>query len=307
VAIDWEQTFRDWSKPSSDNEADKQENALRMVKDAVCAHKPLDCREIRFILQGSYHNNTNVRQESDVDICVCCTHPYFTDFRKANYPGVEGIVDSEYSYFNFKDDVETALKEKFGIDGYKRGSKAFNVHPNGYRVHADVVAALEYREYLYSAPNPVTGVKVASYTQPVGTKFICNTTWKTIINWPEQHHDNGVAKNVRTGNRFKYIVRALKRLKFYMAENGKPNMKSVPSYLIECLVYCADDFNFTQDSYCENVKNVLAHAIVGTGNDKACADWKEINEKKLLFGIEQPWTRKMAYDFCIEAWLTAGF
>ena len=181
------------------------------------------------------------------------------------------------------------------------------MHPNGYRVHADVVAALEYREYLYSVPDPITGVKIASYTQPVGTKFICNTTWKTIINWPDQHHDNGVAKNVRTGNRFKYIVRALKRMKFYMAENGKPNMKSVPSYLIECLAYCANDYSFSGDSYSENVKRVLAHIIVGTGKENSCGNWKEVNEKKLLFDIGQPWTQQNAYDFCMQAWLTVGF
>jgi len=247
LAIDWEETFRKWSKPSSDNEAEMQENALRMVKDAVCAYTPLDCRAIKFIPQGSYHNNTNVRQESDVDICVCCTLPYYTDFTLANYSSVKGEGDSPYSYFDFKNDVEAALKEKFGSEGYKRGSKAFNVHPNGYRVHADVVAALKYREYVYSAPDPFTNIPFASYTHPTGTKFICDTSWKAIVNWPEQHHDNGVAKNIRTGNRFKYIVRALKRLKFYMAQNGKPKMESVPSYLIECLVYCAYNFSFANE------------------------------------------------------------
>ena len=95
MAIDWEQTFRNWSKPSSDNEAEKQENALKMVKDAICEYAPLDCHAIKFIPQGFYHNNTNVRPESDVDICVCCTVPYFTDFTSANYGSVEGEVDSK--------------------------------------------------------------------------------------------------------------------------------------------------------------------------------------------------------------------
>ncbi len=307
MAIDWEQTFRNWSKPSSDNEAEKQENALRMIRDAISNHAALECRAVAFIPQGSYHNNTNVRQESDVDICVCCTDPYYTDFTNANYGSVEGQTDSQYSYFDFKSDVEAALKEKFGSDGYSRGSKAFNVHSNGYRTHADVVAALEYREYLYSAPDPFTNKPVASYTVPTGTKFLCDTSRKAIVNWPEQHYDNGVAKNIRTGNRFKYMVRALKRLKFYMAENGKPRMESVPSYLIECLVYCADDFSFANDSYYENMKSVLAHAIVGTGKDEDCATWKEVNEKKLLFGFGQPWTRQTAYDFSVQAWLTVGF
>jgi hypothetical protein len=202
-----------------------------------------------------------VRQESDVDICVCCTNPYFVDFSQANYGSVNGQTDSPYTFYNFKDEVEAALKDKFGEDGYTRGSKAFNVHPNGYRVHADVVAALEYREYLPGTINPSTNTLIADYTVPVGTKFICGDTFKSIVNWPEQHHDNGVEKNLRTGNRFKYIVRALKRLKFYLAENGNPELKDFPSYLIECLVYRAPDSYLEEDSYYENVHSVLAHAI----------------------------------------------
>lgn len=278
-----------------------------MVRDAIGAHTPLDSHAIKFLQQGSYYNNTNVRQESDVDICVCCTLPFFTDFTNANYISVQGQTNSPYSYFDFKNDVELALREKFGTDGYSRGAKAFNVHPNGYRTHADVVAALEYREYLYGTPDPFTNAPLASYTMPTGTKFLCDTSCKAIVNWPDQHHDNGVAKNARTGNRYKYIVRALKRLKLYMVENGKPNMKSVPSYLIECLVYCAQDFSFGSESYYENMKSVLANAIVGTGEDENCKSWKEVNEKKLLFGASQPWTRQTANDFCIQAWLTVGF
>ena len=307
MAIDWEQTFRDWSKPSSDYEAETQENALRMVKDAVCAYKPLDCRSITFIPQGSYHNNTNVREERDVDICVCCTNPYFVDFGRANYGSVQGQVDASYTFYDFKNDVEAALKQKFGTDGYTRGSKAFNVHPNSYRVHADVVAALEYREYLPGALNPATNLYVATYTEPTGTKFICDGSYKPIVNWPEQHHDQGVLKNIRTGSRFKFMVRALKRLKFYMAGQGKPSLESFPSYLIECLVYRAADPSFAGDSYYENMKSVLANAIVGTVEAKNSSDWREVNEKKLLFSADQPWTVTQAHDFCIAAWLTVGF
>lgn len=303
MATDWEQTFRNWSKPSSDNEAEKQENALGMVKEAIEAYKPLDGRGIRFIPQGSYHNNTNVRQESDVDICVCCTHPFFTSFANANYGSVEGQEDSPYAFGDFKNDVEAALRAKFGKDGYRRGDKAFIVHPNGYRVHADVVAALEYREYLPGERDAMTGKIWASYTEPTGVKFLTDQG-KAIINWPEQHHANGVAKNGRTGNRFKYIVRGLKRLKFYMAQHGRPEMEDVPSYLIECLVYSAPDFYLDGDSYYENVKSVLARGVAGTDKPESCCDWKEVNEKKLIFGSGQPWTHTTAYNFCLAGWIT---
>ena len=81
MATDWEQTFRNWSKPSSDDECEKQENAERMIGDAIWASDSLKNRKIKIIPQGSYRNNTNVRQESDVDICVCCMEPFFGRLR----------------------------------------------------------------------------------------------------------------------------------------------------------------------------------------------------------------------------------
>ena len=232
---------------------------------------------------------------------------FFVDFSRANYGSVEGQIDASYTFYDFKNDVEAALKKKFGADGYKRSSKAFNVHPNDYRVHADVVAALEYREYLPSAVNPATNLAVATYTEPTGTKFICDGSYKSIVNWPEQHYDQGVLKNIRTGSRFKFIVRALKRLKFYMAAHGRPSVESFPSYLIECLVYRAPDAYFKGDSYYQNLKSVLAHAIAGTMDAEKYSSWQEVNENKLLFSADQSWTVKDAHDFCLAAWLTVGF
>jgi hypothetical protein len=40
--------------------------------------------------------------------------------------------------------VQAALEAKFGKDGVTRGNKAFDVHPTGYRVDADVVTAFAY-------------------------------------------------------------------------------------------------------------------------------------------------------------------
>jgi hypothetical protein len=35
MASDWEETFRSWSKPSSDSEQEKCENAERMIREAI--------------------------------------------------------------------------------------------------------------------------------------------------------------------------------------------------------------------------------------------------------------------------------
>src|SRR5690606_36441063 len=66
--------------PSSDNEQDKQERAERMVRSAVDAWADnQDDIRISYVAKGSYANDTNVRQDSDVDIAVVRTDCYYSD------------------------------------------------------------------------------------------------------------------------------------------------------------------------------------------------------------------------------------
>jgi hypothetical protein len=141
---DWEAVFETWTKPSSDTECEKQENAVRMIRAAISAYEPLANRDIKIIPQGSYQNNTNVRQESDVDICVCCMEPFFFDYSSVDYGPAESnvVVGITYTYSQFKDDVGVALTEMFDEAGVHRGGKAFDVHANTYRVPVAFVALL---------------------------------------------------------------------------------------------------------------------------------------------------------------------
>ena len=69
-----------------------------MIGEVVCAHEPLKAHGVIIIPQGSYRNNTNVRQESDVDICVCCTEPFFADYEYADYGDeLTGLETAQYS------------------------------------------------------------------------------------------------------------------------------------------------------------------------------------------------------------------
>ena len=112
---DWESVCRTWIKASSDTECEKQENAVRMIRDAIDDYEPLAARDIKIIPQGSYRNNTNVRQESDVDICVCCMEPFFASYTFANYDMQEaGNVTTTYTYAEFKNQVGAALVKKSG-------------------------------------------------------------------------------------------------------------------------------------------------------------------------------------------------
>ena len=61
-----------WIKPSSSDEVLQQERAQRMVDQAVTASNEFARVSKKIYAKGSYANNTNVRQDSDVDIVVEC-------------------------------------------------------------------------------------------------------------------------------------------------------------------------------------------------------------------------------------------
>ena len=66
----WDALFRRWSKPLSDTEEAKADNAARIIRDALRAYPPLEFRNVEVYATGSYRNNTNVRGESDIDVAA---------------------------------------------------------------------------------------------------------------------------------------------------------------------------------------------------------------------------------------------
>ncbi|MBI2202847.1 MAG: nucleotidyltransferase [Candidatus Rokubacteria bacterium] len=302
MTTDWEAKFRDWSKPSSETEQEKYENAERMIRDAIRASDALRGRDVSVFAKGSYRNNTNVRQESDVDIVVVCRSTFYTDYTFADYDdGATGVTASPYGFGEFKNDVGAALVKKFGAVGVTRGNKAFDVHANTYRVDADVVAGMELRRYRKSTLFHVTSHPYAS-----GTVFFADDG-ERIENWPAQQLENGTEKNNATGNRYKYIVRAMKRLRNEMADHGITAAKPIPSYLIECLVWNAPHSDFGHPRYCDDVRAVIVSVWNGTKTDEACKEWGEVNEMKYLFRHGQPWSRDTAHAFLLAAWGYVGF
>jgi hypothetical protein len=300
---DWEPTFLSWSKPSSDTEQAKMDNAVDQVGTAIKGSTVLKQYDIRVFPQGSYRNNTNVRLESDVDVCVMNRHVLFTsfDFAKGFTKADAGLNDASYRYAEFKNDVQSALVNYFGRGAVTRGDKAFDIKETSTRVEADVVATFTHRRYTY-----LDAYGAPSWLQPEGTEFISDSGVR-IRNWPEQHYANGVAKNTRTGNRFKYMVRILKRLGDYMETKGVVAANNMPSYLVECLVWNASDAAFGHSTYTKDMREVLAQTFNGTLTDDACYEWLEVNELKYLFRATQPWTRAQAHAFLSAAWNFVGF
>lgn len=293
--MSWEETFQSWAKRPGETEQAKCDNAEQAVKKAIAASSALKDRSIKVFPQGSYRNHTNVRIESDVDICVLSTDYCYTDYSMS-----DGLTDTDvginrvsYTCGQFKDDVEIALRSYFGSSAVTRGNKAFDVHENTYRVAADVVACFEHRRYMRRSGG--------GYYYLSGTELQPDRGGR-VINWPEQHYENGVEKNRATNRSFKSVVRILKRLRHKMEDDGISAAKPVPSYLIECLVWNVPNEGFGHMSYTADVRWALAHLFNNTRNVEDWKEWGEISELKYLFRTSQPWTLEQAHAFLSAAW-----
>ena len=204
-----EEQLRKYAKPLSETEENQCKNAIKMVVDALktigfnegssiqkmysetpsfeVIMKRNDDYKVKIFLQGSYANNTNVRQHSDVDIAVVQINQFRTKYR-------EGVSNTNYGFTTassksntFKDIVQSALESKFG-DDVERKNKSIKIHGNSYRKDADSVPALRYRDYSYDyrfdPKNYVGGILIKADD---GTE---------VINYPEQHIKNGSLSNM---------------------------------------------------------------------------------------------------------------
>ena len=304
---DWKATVTQWSKPPSETEEQKASNAASMVRDAIRSAATLKDRNIEVYASGSYRNNTNARTESDVDVAIVLKDSFFYDDLPAGLTReLLGFTSSSYSFDQFRTDVGAALAAKFGR-GVTAGDKAFDIHENTYRLDADVAVFLQHRRYTGSkTPNGSWQFHEGVEMRPRGGKP------EKIVNWHQQHYDQGVAKNDATGRRFKRIVRILKRLRTEMAESSVKKecdaATPIPSFLIECLVFNVpnDKFNQVAETYYDDTRSVISwlwHRI----NKNEHADFKEVSGMKLLFGSGQAWTAEQAKIFLASAWNYIGF
>jgi hypothetical protein len=293
--MSWEDTFEFWAKPPGQVEMAKCDNAVNAIKKAKNDSAALSKRKVRVFAQGSYCNRTNVRQDSDVDICILCSDSVFVQLPDGKSNSDFGLSSpADYSYSQFKNDVEQALKNHFTAKGVTRGNKAFDIHENTYRVDADAVPCFEYRFYFEDG----------SYR--TGTSFQPESGQR-IFNYPEQNYANGVTKNAETGQRFKDVVRILKRLRNKMADENISAAKPTPSFLLECLVWNVPNGYFGHDTYTADVRDALAHLFNNIMKADDCKEWCEINGFKYLFHSSQPWTMQQAHDFTSAAWDYVGF
>lgn len=284
-----EEQLSRFAAPPSQTERDKMENAERAIKNAISASDKLQARNIRVFAQGSYRNRVNVRADSDVDIAILCSNTFFWDGPDGSTLETFGIKPATYHFDTFRAELDEALVDYFGNSAVEPGDKAFDIKANTYRVDADAAPFFSHRRYDASGQF----LEGAEMRTRAGQR---------IINWPDQHYDNGVAKNDRTSRSFKGCVRILKSLRYAMLHDNIASADGTSSFLMECLIWNVPDRLLCCSTWSQSIREAMAYLFNNTMTYEKCSEWREVNELKYLFRGQQAWTWKSTHKFLSDCW-----
>lgn len=297
-----EEALSAWIGRASDAEQARYEWTCRQIRAALDSSQALSSWSFDVYPKGSYPNFTNVVRDSDVDIATELTGLQRYEFSHGAAGmtmedfGISRYVGS-YGLAHFKDDVEAALVAHFPFGAVTRGNKAIHIRESSRGLAADVVPCETHFQYIDRLGSRRKGIVLLNDANPS----------QHVVNYPQQHYDEGVAKNSRTSRRYKRVVRILKRLENKMVDEGI--IDEVPSFLIESAVWNVPDSSFTgSETWTGRVRAVLAHIFNGTmsADCVASTDWLEANNIKFLFHASQGWTYHQAHEFAGRAWDRIG-
>lgn len=276
--------------PPSDTEESKLSNAERMIKDAIADSDEFKEKNTIVFGQGSYANDTNVKNNSDIDINVRLSDTVFIELPLGSKQEDFGYTDSDYTYAEYKDAVERALVAKFGRSEVVRNDKCITVKANNNRVEADVVPTLKYFRH------DENGGKA------IGTKFITDEGYP-VINYPLQHIENGKQKNSETQKRFKRLTRIFKRIRYKMIDDGVAVSDNITSFLIECLLWNVPNQIYNNnDTWTERLRQAIIFLYNNTKTDEECKEWGEVSELLYLIRPSRKWSREDINKFLLDVW-----
>lgn len=293
-----EDTLVSWTAPLSQTEEQRAENTIRMIKSAIDADDQLKSMSIEVFVQGSFANNTNVRSESDVDVCVMLKDTFHEVFPEGKSRADYGFIASSMTFQKYREMVKVALQRKFSAESVHDGNKSLKINENTYHVQADVVPAFQLRNYYYNgSTNPNDYVE--------GTWFV-SKSGEEVSNYPKRHIRRGNEKNVATNYDYKKLVRIMKHIKNNMVDDHRANGDKITSFLVECLVYqVPNDIICRYSTWTDTVKNAIIYLYGEIANNRH-KDWTEVSGMLYLF-INRKWTDTDVKQWLSNAWDYLGY
>lgn len=217
-----ESDLKKWDNPLSTSEDRSCLNALSVITGHIKNSNLFRDKDIEVFIQGSYANDTNVRQNSDIDICVMLKDTFRGNYPQGKTKKDYGYVDSTYTFEKYRSDVTEILVNNLGMDQINVGSKAIRVKNNTYRNFADVIPCFEYR--IHNNYEHIDSGVTFDSTENI-----------TYYNYPKQHTIAGKNKNNETNFWYKKIVRNIKSIMYTYQDSSKH--LNIKSFVLEGILF----------------------------------------------------------------------
>lgn len=285
-----EEQLTSFTKPASNTEEQKLDSAEKAIRKAINNDPKLSKMNITIFGQGSYANDTNVKNNSDIDVNVRYDDGFYYKIPPNTEKSDFGLgTPCQYTYKEFKNDVETALINYFGKNKIQRQNKCIDV--DTYNVNADVVPTWKHRWYLENG----------KYNE--GICLFADDSYQEIVNYPVQHIQNGKNKNSHTQKRFKRLTRIYKRIRRKMIEDRISVSDNITSFLLECLVWNVPNHIFNNYTWTDRLKQSIIYLYNETenGGTEECKEWGEVSELLYLFRGKK-WSIKDVNEFLLQMW-----
>lgn len=288
-----EQTLQNWTVPLSQTEERRADNTIKMVRKAIDESEELKAMNIEVFIQGSYANNTNVRTESDVDVCVMLKDVFYAEYPDGKNREDYGFIASDMTFNQYRNLIKKALQNKFGVGYVYDGNKSLKINENTYHVQSDVVPAFQLRNYYYwGSMDPNQYIE--------GTCFLAQDG-KKVSNYAKRHLQNGKEKNKATNYNYKKLVRIMKHIKNNMVEDKKVDGDKITSFLVECLVYQIPNDIITNNlTWTETVRQAIIF-LYNEMKDGRHKEWCEVSDMLYLFRGRK-WTDLDAKQWLYDVW-----
>lgn len=223
-------------------------------------------KQCKVFLQGSYGNDTNIFEESDVDVVIRLDSIFTYDVN--NLPDAQKAAfqtahpNAVYTHTHFREHVLEVLTDRFE-DDVVSGTKAVMIKPFHNRRKTDVLIATQHRKYsCYYGLGNETQVTGISFHKSDGTR---------VANYPRQHRENLVKKNQETSEWLKHIIRICKNARQKMIDEELIEAGVAPSYYVEGLLYNAPN-NLYGTSYEATMVNVINWMLTADRSTFLCAN-----------------------------------
>jgi hypothetical protein len=253
------QTLNLWSHAYSAEAPKQTQLAIREALDIYEDWLPGTIYEV--FLQGSYKNDTNLRQDSDVDVVIrldANIKPKIASLTGSELEENEAHKLAYDKWKSFRAQVLKALRAVYGID-VTTGRKSLKLNKGKLQASADVVVTIQ------------CGDGIAIYIPD-------EHRW--AVSYPKQHYKQGLDKEEATQFRYKRTIRMFKTVRKQLFECHLIKAGLAPSYFIECLMSNVPNRLF---------KSVLGDTYQGIIKYLSTADlhqFKSQNGIRGMFGIE---------------------